>query len=148
MGRVPGPGAAGQAPGREDSLSTCVAGGERGPGDHRLAGRGGLAGRARAIGQRNHGRLRSLLDRLPDLFEPDAPRNLAFAFPRFRGPDGATAFARAVASDVGLLVLPSVLWRSSLAPLPEDHLRLGMGRHGCGPALAILDEYLHRLGPR
>ncbi|WP_083374443.1 pyridoxal phosphate-dependent aminotransferase [Methylobacterium sp. C1] len=101
-----------------------------------------LTERARAIGRRNHRRLRTLLDRLPELFEPDEPRNLAFAFPRFHGAEGATAFARVVASEARLLVLPSDLWRSSLATVPVDRLRLGLGRRGSGAALGILEHHL------
>ncbi len=125
-------------------LSSCLAGPSEVLAHVALRAEARITGRARAIGRHNHDRLGSLLDRHPDLFEPDEPRNLALACPRFRGEEGATAFARTVASEVGLLVLPSVLWRSSLAPVPEDRLRLGLGRHGCGGVLAILDEYLLR----
>lgn len=103
-----------------------------------------LTGRARAIGRRNHHRLRALLDRFPDLFDPVETTNLAFAYPRFQGREGASAFARALASEVGVLVLPSALWRSALAPVPTDRLRLGLGRVGSAAALGILADHLRR----
>ncbi|MGU3543570.1 pyridoxal phosphate-dependent aminotransferase [Methylobacterium sp. A52T] len=105
-----------------------------------------LTRRARGIGQRNLHRLRALLDRHPDLFNPDEPRNLAFACPRSRGREGATAFARTLASEDGVLVLPSVLWYSGLASIPTDRLRLG--RVGSGAALGILADHLLRRAGR
>ncbi|WP_237481445.1 pyridoxal phosphate-dependent aminotransferase [Lichenibacterium dinghuense] len=100
---------------------------------------------ARSIGRRNHRRLRALLDRFPDLFEADLPANLAFAFPRFRGAEGAARFADTLARQAGLLVAPSTLWRSPLAQVPDDRLRIGLGRLGSGPALAALEAHLLRL---
>ncbi len=97
---------------------------------------------AQSIGRRNHRRLRRLIERCPDFFEADAPQNLAFAFPRFRGRQGATGFAGDLARQAGLLVLPSGLWRSPLAPVPTDRLRLGLGRLGSGAALEALERHL------
>lgn len=102
---------------------------------------------SRSIGRRNHRRLRALLDRFPDLFEADAPANLAFAFPRFRGAEGAARFSDALARQAGLLVPPSTLWRSPLAQVPDDRLRIGLGRLGSGPALAALVAHLLRSTP-
>ncbi|MGU3544484.1 pyridoxal phosphate-dependent aminotransferase [Methylobacterium sp. A52T] len=107
-----------------------------------------LTGRARGIGQRNLHRLRALLDRHPDLFDPDEPRNLAFACPRFRGREGATTFARILAAEDGVLVLPSALWHSALVSIPADRLRLGLGRVGSGAALRILADHLLRRAGR
>ena len=123
-------------------LSSCLTG----PGEvlgHIALGAGArITGRTRAIGRRNHRRLRILTDDHPDLFEADAPRNLAFAFPRFRGPEGAGRFASRVAREAGLLVLPSGLWRSPLAPVPADRLRFGLGHVGSASALAVLGDHL------
>ncbi|SFD69552.1 pyridoxal phosphate-dependent aminotransferase [Methylobacterium sp. 13MFTsu3.1M2] len=129
-------------------LSSCLAGPSEVLAHIALRAEPRITGRARATGRGNHRRLRALLDRHPERFEQDEPRNLAFAFPRFRGREGAAAFARAVASEVGLLVLPSVLWRSSLAPVPADRLRLGLGRRGSGAALEILEDHLQRRSHR
>ena len=107
-----------------------------------------LTGRARGIGQRNLHRLRALLDRHPDLFDLDEPTNLAFACPRFRGREGAAAFARNLAAEDGVLVLPSVLWHSDLASIPVDRLRLGLGRVGSDDALGILADHLQRRAAR
>ena len=98
--------------------------------------------RTRAIGRRNHHRLQGLIEEYPDLFEPDVPKNLAFAFPRFRGREGAESFAVRVAAEAGLLLLPSGLWRSALAPVPTDRLRIGLGHAGSGTALGCLSTHL------
>ncbi|MGU3450827.1 pyridoxal phosphate-dependent aminotransferase [Methylobacterium sp. 391_Methyba4] len=125
-------------------LSSCLAGPSEILAQVALRAEPRLTGRARAIGQSNHHRLRDLLDRYPDLFDPDEPTNLAFACPRFRGREGASAFARGLASGDGVLVLPSGLWYSALAPVPADRLRIGLGRVESGPALAILADNLQR----
>ena len=112
-------------------LSSCLTGPSEVLGHVALAAEARIVGRTRAIGRRNHRRLRALIDAHRDLFEPDLPKNLAFAFPRFCGPEGAGRFALGVAREAGLLVLPSGLWRSPLAPVPEDRLRFGLGHVGC-----------------
>ena len=103
-----------------------------------------LTSRAREIGQRNQHRLQALLEHYPDLFDSNEPTNLAFTCPRFRGREGAEAFARNLAAEDGVLVLPSALWHSALASIPEDRLRLGLGRVSSGAALGILADHLQR----
>ncbi|GAN46994.1 class I and II aminotransferase [Methylobacterium sp. ME121] len=129
-------------------LSSCLAGPSEILAQVALRAEQRLTGRARAIGRRNHHRLRALLDRYPNLFDPEEPTNLAFACPRFRGREGATEFSKALASEDGVLVLPSALWHSALAPVPTDRLRLGLGRVGSGAALGILGDHLQRRAGR
>lgn len=123
-------------------LSSCLTGPGEVLGHIALGAEARITGRTRAIGRRNRRRLRLLIEAHPDLFEADVPRNLAFAFPRFRGPEGAGGFALRVAREAGLLVLPSGLWRSPLAPVPADRLRFGLGHVGSASALAVLGAYL------
>lgn len=123
-------------------LSSCLTGPSEVLGHIALGAEARITGRTRAIGRRNHRRLRALTDGYPELFEPDTPKNLAFAFPRFRGREGTGRFALGVAQEAGLLVLPSGLWRSSLAPVPTDRLRFGLGHVGSAGALALLGAYL------
>ncbi|WP_244276325.1 pyridoxal phosphate-dependent aminotransferase [Methylobacterium indicum] len=134
----------GRALAAKNLLSSCLAAPSEILGEIALRAEHRITDRARAIGRRNHRRLRALLDRHSEVFEADEPRNLAFAYPRFRGREGATDFARTLASEAGLLVLPSVLWRSSLAPIPEDRLRLGLGRIRSFAALGVLEKHLLR----
>jgi aspartate/methionine/tyrosine aminotransferase len=101
-----------------------------------------LVGAARAIGKTNRRDLDALLDRFPGVFEPDPPRNLAFAFPRFRGREGAMSFARRVAMEAGVVLLPSGLWRSRLAAVPEDGLRIALGQQAVPLGLQALSAFL------
>lgn len=96
----------------------------------------------RSIGRRNQRRLHALIAGHPEFFEMETSGNLAFAFPRFRGPEGAERFALRIAAEAGLLVLPSGLWHSPLAPVPGDRLRFGLGHLASGTALGHLSACL------
>jgi hypothetical protein len=43
-----------------------------------------------------------------------------------------------------VVLLPASIYRSDLAPVPEDRFRIGVGRRDPGPALAAFDAYLDR----
>lgn len=100
-----------------------------------------VLGRSRAIGERSRQCLQALIDRHPDMLEADPSENLAFAFPRYRG-GNTDFFALGLARDADILVLPSTLWRSRLAPVPMDRLRIGLGRLGAPCAFDALDAHL------
>lgn len=131
--------------GQKSLLSSCLSGPSEVLAHVALRMEGRVTAFARSIGRRNRRRLAALIERFPESFEADASANLAFGFLRFRGPEGAARFADTLARQAGLLVLPSGLWRSSLASVPVDHLRLGLGRLGSGAALEALERHL--LGP-
>ena len=101
-----------------------------------------LIGRARATGLANRRHLDQVLSRHPGLFEADPSRSLAFAFPRYRGREGAETFAAWLAAEQGILLLPSSLWRSSLGALPDDRLRISLGQPGVRAGLAAIDACL------
>ena len=84
-----------------------------------------------------------MISRHPDLFEADLSRNLAFAYRRHRGPEGAEAFAARLVTETGTLVLPAGLWRSSLGTVPDDRLRISLGQPGTAAGLESIDAYLH-----
>lgn len=96
----------------------------------------------REVGRRNHLRLRECMSRHPGVFEAEPPRNLAFAFPRYLGPDGADRFVATLIRETGILVPPSSLWDSRLAPVPHDRVRIGLGHSRNQEALTRLDQYL------
>jgi aspartate/methionine/tyrosine aminotransferase len=98
--------------------------------------------RNRGIAHVNRERLLTLLRRHSELFDLPIATDIAMAFPRYRGSDGADYFARRLARDAGVLVLPSTLWQSPLATVSADHLRIGLGGVAVGSALMALDDYL------
>ena len=131
----------------KSELSSCLAGPSEVLARIALTAEARVTGWTRAIAGRNRRRLHALLARHPELFAPDGSRNLAFAFPRVLGAEGAEGFARRLAREAGLLVLPSTLWRSDLAPTPVDRLRLGLGQAGSGAAIGRLGAYLRAGAP-
>ncbi|WP_428486176.1 pyridoxal phosphate-dependent aminotransferase [Rhodopila sp.] len=104
-----------------------------------------LTGRTRALGTANRQHLDRLLCRHAALFEADPPRNLAFAFPRYRGAEGAEAFAARLIAEAGTLLLPASLWRSPLAAIADDRLRISLGQPGVRAGLKAIDVYLNVL---
>lgn len=103
-----------------------------------------LVARARRVGAANRHALDQLLARRSDLFEADPSRNLAFAFPRYRGAQGADEFARWLVAACGTLILPSDIWRSALGTVPENHLRISLGQSGVAAGLAAMETALLR----
>lgn len=106
-----------------------------------------ILSRSRVIGQRNRTRLAALIDRHPDRFEADASCNLAYAFPRYRGSEGADQFAHHLARRSGILMLPASLWNSPLGHVQTDRLRIGLGRLGAVDAFEALDKHLQMTLP-
>lgn len=127
-------------------LSTCVAATSEVLGTVALRAEATVLGQTRRIGQRNRARLAAMLDELSDLFEIDDLPNLAFAYPRYRGCEGSDQLARRLADHAGLHLLPASLWRSSLAALPMNHVRIGLGHTKNLPALDALATYLSGRG--
>jgi aspartate/methionine/tyrosine aminotransferase len=125
----------------KNRMSSCMSSASEVLGHVALRAEAALLGRARAIGETNRHRWMALVDRHPETFEADASDNLAFAFPRYRGGDAAE-FASTLARDADILVLPSTLWRSRLAPVPTDRLRIGLGRREAASAFDVLDAHL------
>ncbi|WP_132256559.1 pyridoxal phosphate-dependent aminotransferase [Methylobacterium segetis] len=129
----------------KSGLSSCLSSASEVLAHIALRNRHWIVARTRDIGRRNRILLDALLARHAALFDPDGERNLAFAFPRYRGVD-AEAFAVDLACRGGLLVLPSTLWHSPLARLPADRLRISLGHASVAPALEALDSYLAECG--
>ena len=130
----------------KNALSSCIAATSEVLATIALRAEPAIVARTRAIGQRNRQRLAALLDRFPDLFEADASRNLAFAFPRYRGPEGSDRLAMRLLRHAGLHLLPASLWSSPLAVLPTDYVRIGLGHVKHGPGLDALEVYLSNTG--
>lgn len=123
-------------------LSSCLASTSEVLAHIALRAEDAIVARIRAIGQANHRRLSALLARRPDLFAADGPDNLAFAFPRYLGRDGVEHFAARLIREAGILVMPSSIWQSPLAPMPGDHMRIALGHAKNEAALELLEDYL------
>ncbi len=101
-----------------------------------------LIGHARSLGAANRAVLDAWLARHPTLFKADAGQSLAFAFPHYRGAEGADAFAARLAAATGTLVLPSGLWRTTLGPVPGGQVRISLGQPDLAAGLAATDGFL------
>lgn len=126
-------------------LSSCLAAPSEVLAQIALRASSRLLCRNRALARRNQGLLRDFLAMYPNRFTAPEPANEAFALPRYLGAEGAEAFASQLLREAGVLVLPSSLWATPLAPVAGDYLRFGLGRHDIAAALAAIEAHIARL---
>ncbi len=119
-------------------LSTCLSTGSIVLAAIALAAEERIVPAARAIGAANWHKLQAILGTRPDLFAPEPARNLAIGYPRYLGTGSADGFVDRLARERGILLLPGMLWQTTLAPLPTDRVRIGLGHARSGPALDAL----------
>ncbi len=103
-----------------------------------LSASAALLARNRRIAEANLHCVDAFLQERPRLFSWHRPEGGVVGYVRYHGADGVEWFAARTAETLGVLVLPASVWRSALAPLPEDHFRLGFGRQGSAACLAAL----------
>ena len=112
-----------------------------------------LAAAALGVGEQIHDRNRAIVaDNItlardffadyPDLFTFDPPLGGCVCFPRYLGADGSDTFAQRLVQDAGVLTLPSGIYTSSLALVPTDRIRIGLGRTSLETILTALRRYL------
>ncbi len=101
-----------------------------------------ILSRNKTIARSNLDMLRIFINNHSNVFADHASGHLAFAAPRYVGADSPERFAVNLVHATGVLLLPSGLWRSRLADVPSNHVRIRLGSPGIGPALAVLDTYL------
>jgi aspartate/methionine/tyrosine aminotransferase len=126
----------------KSGLSSCIAAPSEVLAHIALRAEAGIVARNRAIARANRGLVRQFLHRHPQQFEGEAAGNLSFAAPRCLGARDATGFAINLVRAAGVLLLPFALWRSSLAEIPTDRIRLGLGGDGVADALAAMEAFL------
>ena len=107
-----------------------------------LRARDRLLQRNRDIIKANIPLFEDFFDRRPDLFAWERPLGGCVCFPRYLGADGVEAMCADLVREVGVLVLPSSIYRSDLTATPTDRFRVGVGRAGPEEALARWDEWL------
>jgi len=100
--------------------------------------------RNRAVVATNIALVRDFFAEHPDLFAFEAPMGGCVAFPRYLGPEGPEVFARRAVEEAGVLTLPASLYTSSLAEVPTDRFRIGVGRTTLPATLEALDRHLAR----
>ncbi len=98
-----------------------------------------------AQARNNLARLDAIMTAHPTVFGWTQPQAGVLGFPRYLGPEGAEAFAARLVRQTGILLVPSIVYRSVLATVPDDRLRIGFGRRLTGQALDVLHASL--LGP-
>jgi len=101
-----------------------------------------IQARTREIIAENLPQFDAFFARHPDLFEWAPPQGGCVTFPRYRGAEGVEELCRGLLERDGVLLLPASLYRSGLAAVPQDRLRIGVGRRNPGPALEAFDAYL------
>ena len=76
------------------------------------------------------------------LFDFQKPDGSCMGFAKYKGADGADAFAERLVEEAGILILPSAIYQSSLNETPKDYFRYGYGRAGLEAGLTAFDDYL------
>jgi aspartate/methionine/tyrosine aminotransferase len=109
-----------------------------------LKARETILDRNRGIVQKNIGMLNEFFAEFPTLFDWREPDGSCVAFVRYKGADGVENFTRELVEEVGVLLLPSSVYRSELGPVPQDRFRIGFGRSAMDIGLSVMREWLIR----
>jgi aspartate/methionine/tyrosine aminotransferase len=125
--------------------SICNAGPSELLGAIALGAGGQVQARNRAIIAENLPQFDAFFARHAERFEWAPPQGGCVAFPRYLGAEGVEEMCRELLDRHGVFLLPASIYRSDLAPVPEDRFRIGVGRRDPGPALEAFDAYLERL---
>lgn len=123
-------------------LSICNAGPSERLSLIALKNRTRLLARNCAIVDENLPKWDAFFARHSDLFEWRRPDGSCMAYPRYKGPEGVEVFARNLVEKSGVLVLPSSIYSSDLAPVPQNHFRIGLGRRGLDEGLAAFEAHM------
>jgi aspartate/methionine/tyrosine aminotransferase len=78
------------------------------------------------------------------LFDWQVPDGGCIGFPRYKGPDGVESFCTRLAEEIGVVLLPSSIYRSALTPTPADRFRIGFGRSYVPEGIAAMRAWLRR----
>lgn len=78
----------------------------------------------------------------PDLFDWQVPDGGCIAYPRYKGADGVENFCRNLVEETGIVLLPAMIYKSSLTPTPTDRFRIGFGRDYVPEGMAALRAWI------
>ena len=100
--------------------------------------------RVRSVIARNVSLFGSFFAHWFELFEWEPPQAGCVCFPRYRGPGSVDDLCLELVERSGVALLPGSVFRSELAPVPDDRFRVGVGREGVEAGLAAFDDFLRR----
>jgi aspartate/methionine/tyrosine aminotransferase len=80
------------------------------------------------------------------LFDWRVPEGGCISFIRYKGKDGVEAFTGRMVEECGVLLLPASVFRSELAPVPDDCLRVGFGRSHVPRGVEVMRDWLRKSG--
>jgi aspartate/methionine/tyrosine aminotransferase len=95
------------------------------------------------VGQPNTAYLAIVVGNAAQRWSPE-PDGSCVAFVRYKGADGVETFTRQLVEEAGVLLLPSSVYRSELAPVPADRFRIGFGRASMATGLSVMRDWLTR----
>jgi aspartate/methionine/tyrosine aminotransferase len=104
--------------------------------------------RNRAIIAANLQRFDAFFARWPEHFAWSHPQGGCVAYPRLLTGEPTSSFCRRLVQDAGVLLLPSDVYASKLAPPDPSRFRIGVGRRDPEPALEAFARFLERDLPR
>jgi len=78
------------------------------------------------------------------LFDWHVPEGGCISFIRYKGSDGVDAFTSRMVEECGVLLLPASVFRSELAQVPMDCLRIGFGHANLPQGVAEMRAWLAR----
>ncbi len=103
--------------------------------------------RNRAIVAANVPVLAAFVAEHADRFAVDPPDGGCVTFGRYLGDDGVEAMCRRAVEEAGVVLLPASIYRSSLAEVPTDRFRIGLGRRDVPTSLDRLRQHLAAPAP-
>lgn len=125
-------------------LSNCVAAPSELLARIALNASGAILSRNRRIAEQNLARLSAFFTENDDLFDWRVPDGGVVGYPRYKGADGVEALCARLVEERGVLLLPASVYRSDVAPTPQDHFRIGFGRRDFPAGLDALEAGLRR----
>ena len=109
-----------------------------------LKARARILARNVAVVRDNLAVLGAFFAEFPHLFDWREPEGSCVSFIRYKGAEGVEAFTSRLVEDCGVLLLPASVFRSELAPVPSDCLRIGFGRSHVPAGIEVLRDFLRR----
>jgi aspartate/methionine/tyrosine aminotransferase len=105
-----------------------------------------LVARTNGVIRENLAVLGRFFEDYDQLFDWRVPDGGCVGFIRYKGADGVEALTARAVEEAGVLFLPASVFRSELAPVPADCLRVGFGRTHLPEGIETLRSWLRRSG--